>query len=159
MKKKPFWNYRNIFFLILATSWCSGLSFFTLDNLFAINGEFGLEKHPWQFPLIKIHSASAFAMMISYGFILGAHVKMTWKMEPRLISGIIVAIMPLLLAISGYFLYYIASDISRQIIGYFHVIIGFFLPLMLVIHIKKAIKRKKVARLRRVISKGGAHEN
>ena len=152
--KKPFWNYKNIFFIILATSWCSGLSFFILDNLFTITGEFGPEKHPWQYPIIKIHSAAAFLMMISYGFFLGAHAKKNWKLNPKLISGIIVSIMPFLLAISGYLLYYIASDLSRSIIGYIHFAIGFTLPLILVIHIINVVKKKNVKKVRRF-----SHEN
>lgn len=147
--KKPFWSYKNIFFIILATSWCSGVTFFILDNLFEITGEFGVEKHPFQYPLIKIHSAAAFLMMISYGYFLGAHARVNWKMKPRLISGVIVAIMPFLLAISGYLLYYIASDISRKIIGYFHFAIGFILPLILIIHIVKAVNKKKAGRIKR----------
>jgi len=133
-------------FILITVSLISGLAFFALNNWFEIKGEFGFEKHPAQFPILKIHGAAAFLMMMTYGFFLGGHARAGWKVKNRPILGIIVAILPLLLMISGYLLYYIASDLTREIVVYFHVIIGISLPIILILHIKTAAKKLKKAR-------------
>lgn len=80
--------------------------------------------------------------MVTYGFFLGAHVRKSWKVKPQPVSGIIVMIMPILLIISGWLLYYIATDNSRQIVSLFHFSIGLLLPIALIIHIRDVTSQK-----------------
>ena len=72
-------RYKWLFSSLLMASWISGLTFFILNKWITIEGDFGPEKHPWQFPTLQIHGAAAFLMMISFGYILGAHVPPSWK--------------------------------------------------------------------------------
>ena len=52
--------YRWFLYTITAASWLTGLMFFVLSRWFMVEGEFGPEKHPWQFPILMAHGASAF---------------------------------------------------------------------------------------------------
>tara|TARA_B110000503_G_scaffold126804_1_gene195825 strand:- start:451 stop:690 length:240 start_codon:yes stop_codon:yes gene_type:complete len=72
--KNPEWSYKKLFYLILATSSITGLAFFILNNFVNITGEFGLEKHPVQYPILKIHGAPSFLIVVVFGYFLSAHV-------------------------------------------------------------------------------------
>ncbi|MFT6333024.1 MAG: hypothetical protein ACJAW3_001374 [Lentimonas sp.] len=142
-------RYQFWLFILIAISFLSGVGFFILSEFFNVMGEFGQEKHPAGFTILKIHGGAAFLMMATYGFFLGGHVKKAWKMKTKPIFGIITAILPLLLMITGYLLYYIAADLMREIVEYTHLGIGVLLPIILTAHIlNPPSKNKKQRRLR-----------
>jgi hypothetical protein len=139
------WDYKKCFFVILSVSWITGLSFFILNNFIDIEGEFGLEKHPWQFPILKIHGGVSFLIMVVFGYFLSAHVRknLYLKNKKGIKSGLLLLSMPILCIITAYALYYISSDSSRQIMSYAHFFIGFLLPFVLLFHIVKMAKSTK----------------
>ncbi|MFT4718216.1 MAG: hypothetical protein ACI9IL_000547 [Rickettsiales bacterium] len=144
--KRKKWDYKKCFFLVLSTSWITGLTFFILSEFFIINGEFGAESHPWQFPILKIHGASSFFIMVIFGYFLSAHVKKNWHSKNKKpLLGIVLLLMPILSMITAYTLYYISSDSFRNIVGYIHLFIGFLLPFILIAHIfqMKSISKNK----------------
>jgi len=141
-KSSWYLDYKKWFYLILCCSWVTGITFFIFNNFIIIQGEFGEEKHFLQYPVLKTHGIFAFAIMVTYGFFLGAHVRKSWKVKPQPVSGIIIMIMPILLIISGWLLYYIATDNSRQIVSLFHFSIGLLLPIALIIHIRDVTSQK-----------------
>lgn len=128
-------RYKNWLYFVLAISFLSGFIFFMLDNFVSIEGEFGLEKHPLQFLSLKIHGGAAFLMMITYGFFLGSHVKISWRVKPVRKFGIILMLIPALLALSAYILYYASNDEFHQIVGYIHFGLGMCFPIILLVHI------------------------
>lgn len=130
---------------IFLLAWGSGLMFFVLKTWFVMEGDFGPIKHAWQYPSLQIHGAAAFLMMITYGFLLGTHVYHAWKVKPLRIFGLLLMALPILLMISGYALYYIAEDIARDLVGYFHLAIGFSLPFVLIGHILRHTHKKRTA--------------
>jgi hypothetical protein len=132
-------------FSIFTFAWCSGVAFFVLKTWFIVEGEFGPEKHPFQFTSLQIHGLIAFLMMITYGYFLGTHVQNTWKMKSKRTSGILLVAIPAFMMITAYLLYYIAKDRTREIIGYVHLGVGFILPLILTIHV---IQKKKKPNIR-----------
>lgn len=130
-------RFRKGLFALYATAWCSGITFFVLKTWFVVDGDFGPFKHPWQFPSLQIHGAAAFLMMITFGFLLGAHVQYTWGIKKRKKSGVAIVTMNVLLMMSAYLLYYIVQNELRNIIEYVHLAIGFALPFALLFHIWK----------------------
>ena len=147
LKQTPWYlDYKKWFEIILSASWISGLSFFIFNNFITTTGEFGIEKHPAQYPILKAHGACAFIIMVTYGYYLGAHVRKNWKVSPKPISGLTLFSIPILLIISGWILYYIASDNLRQNIGYAHFSLGLILPIILVIHIRDVTSKKGKAK-------------
>ena len=134
--KMPGW-FRKALYGLYATAWCSGSSFFVLKTWFVVEGEFGPVKHAWQFPALQLHGATAFLMMITLGFLLGAHVQHAWALGRHRKRGLALIILTSALIISAYLLYYIAQDGLREAIGYIHLAIGLSLPIALLLHIRK----------------------
>jgi hypothetical protein len=129
--------YRRIFYSFLALSLCSGLLFFILEQWFVIEGEFGPQKHPWQGTVIRIHGASAFFMLMSFGALLAAHIPYGWKSTRSRKSGLVVASLVALQIVLGYLLYYLAGETIREYTGYVHILLGLIMPIALFIHVQQ----------------------
>ncbi len=136
------WNNRIILFLFLSISWCSGLTFFILNTWVEVEGEFGVEKHPFQYPILKTHGASAFIMMIIFGFLIAAHIPAGLKQKRNKITGIILIIINVFMIITAYLLYYSGEE-YRSLVSYAHFIVGLFFPLLLIFHL---LNRKKISK-------------
>ncbi|HEY6530609.1 MAG TPA: hypothetical protein VIZ65_18120 [Cellvibrionaceae bacterium] len=129
--------YRRIFYSFLALSLCSGLLFFILEQWFVIEGEFGPQKHPWQGVVIRIHGASAFFMLMSFGALLAAHIPYGWKSTRSRKSGLFIASLVGLQIVLGYLLYYLAGETMREYTGYVHILLGLIMPIALFIHVQQ----------------------
>ncbi|MBL4674195.1 MAG: hypothetical protein JKX81_18185 [Arenicella sp.] len=122
-------------FIGIASSLVSGVLFFALKTWFDIEGEFGPEKHPWQFPTLKIHAASAFFMMIFSGAMHGSHVQFGWRSKRSRNTGSVLVSLFALQIGSAYSLYYLSDELTRVITEYIHLGVGLTLPLGLAAHI------------------------
>lgn len=137
-------------FALISLAWISGVAFFGLKTWFMVEGDFGPEKHPWQFPALQAHGLIAFLMMITYGYFLGTHVQQAWKVKPRRTLGIFLVGVPAFQMITAYLLYYVNwEDKSRQIIEYSHLGVGFLLPVILISHVflPKFFKKRRLNRI------------
>lgn len=134
---------RRSLYALLALSWVSGIVYFVLSRWMQVEGEFGPEKHPWQFPLLKIHGAAAFLMLMAIGAMLVNHVPATWRTHRSRGFGVALVIGVSLMVISAWCLYYAANEQWRPILGNTHAAIGFALPAILAIHI---LRGRRVAR-------------
>ncbi|MEM7019498.1 MAG: hypothetical protein AAF512_19445 [Pseudomonadota bacterium] len=128
-------TYQRILFSALALSWCSGVCFFVLSTWFMVEGEFGPEKHPWQYPSLMVHGGAAFLMIFCYGALLASHVTSAWPLKRSRITGLSIAIAVGLQIITAYLLYYLASESLRVWTVNVHLTVGFCLPLLLVFHL------------------------
>tara|TARA_B100000959_G_scaffold239878_1_gene260771 strand:- start:370 stop:960 length:591 start_codon:yes stop_codon:yes gene_type:complete len=140
-------------FALVVLAWCSGVAFFVLKTWFMVEGEFGPEKHPFQFPALQVHGFIAFLMMITYGYFLGTHVQHSWNLKPKRILGFILVAFPAFQMITSYLLYYVNwEDESREIIEYLHLGVGFVLPLILILHVflPRILIKRRAKRMQRV---------
>ena len=148
--RKP---YQVWLFTLFAIAWCSGVAFFVLKAWFMVEGDFGPEKHPWQFPALQVHGFTAFLMMITFGYFIGTHVQHSWNVRPRRIFGIILVVFPVFQIVTSYLLYYVDwKRDSRAILEYMHLGVGFTLPFILVIHVflPKYIQKRKIRLMQQV---------
>lgn len=136
-------NFRLWLFAILLVSWCTGIAFFVLSKWVTVEGEFGPEKHPWQFPVLKVHGAAAFLMMITYGIMLGTHVPTSWKQKRQKRMGLALVIAQGFIIVTAYLLYYAAADTFRLAISYAHASTGFIFPFLLAWHIFHGVKTRR----------------
>jgi len=127
--------YRNGLFTVLAASWTTGIIFFILSRYITVPGDFGPEKHPWQYPVLQIHGAAAFFMMMAFGSIIATHIPMTWKLQRLRKLGLTMAAAIGLQIVSAYFLYYLANEDWRAWVANSHAALGVSLPLLLASHI------------------------
>ncbi|PCJ32711.1 MAG: hypothetical protein COA90_01930 [Gammaproteobacteria bacterium] len=135
--------YRRGLYALFASSWLTGSTFFALSRWFIVEGDFGPEKHPWQFPILMIHGASAFLVMFFFGFVMASHVPITWKLKKIRTIGIILVSAISFQIISAYFLYYLANEDVRDVFANLHALIGFTLPFIILLHVLHAMKIRK----------------
>jgi len=115
-------------------------------NGVTIEGDFGPEKHPLQFPTLQLHGASAFLMMMSFGAMLAAHLPASWKTKRSRNIGITLASVVGLQMIGGYCLYYLSGEDIRQWISWFHLSLGVSLPLILSSHVVVGRRSRRARR-------------
>ncbi|PHS69175.1 MAG: hypothetical protein COB23_07450 [Methylophaga sp.] len=138
--------YRRSLYLLFTVSWVTGNIFFALSRWFMVEGDFGPEKHPWQFPVLMLHGASAFMVMFFFGFVMASHVPVAWKLKKIRALGILLVSAVSFQIISAYLLYYLANETVRDVIANLHAAVGFSLPIILTIHIVHAIRSRQQAK-------------
>ncbi|HAC34490.1 MAG TPA: hypothetical protein DCF45_08235 [Gammaproteobacteria bacterium] len=121
--------------LAYAVSVASGLLFFILNTWVTVEGDFGPQKHPWQYSTLKLHGAAAFAMMLFFGALLNHHIPQNWKGHAARRSGQAMTLIVSLQIVTAWLLYYLADETIRQWIVYLHLSAGLTLPLLLIVHI------------------------
>ncbi|PHR92578.1 MAG: hypothetical protein COA69_07000 [Robiginitomaculum sp.] len=136
-------NTRLILFVTLATSWFTGFGFFLLDTFFQIEGEFGVEKHPFQNTALTLHGAAAFLMMIWFGGLVATHVPMGWRTKRLRFWGLSLITGLCLQIFTAYCLYYLANELARDVVKWVHLGIGLILPAILTGHILAGISHHK----------------
>ncbi len=130
-------------FVVLLTSWSTGIAFFVLNRWFEVEGDFGLEKHPWQTNILKIHGGSAFLMMMAFGFLLSGHVTAGWKTKRLRIQGSTLVVAHGFLILSAYALYYAGGETFRRVVSYAHASVGVLYPCLLVWHLRAGRVRRR----------------
>lgn len=136
--------YRCSLFVTLTVSWCTGIAFFIFSRYITIDGDFGPEKHPWQFPVLMVHGVAAFLMMMACGSLLTNHVPSGWRQNKLRLMGLTLVAFLVLQVVSAYLLYYLSSDEVRAVTSNIHAASGFLFPLVLIVHIVhgKRLKRR-----------------
>ena len=148
---------RRALYATLALSWCTGIAFYVLSRWVLVEGEFGPQKHPWQFPILKVHGAAAFLMLMGIGAMFAQHVPTAWRTRRSRPLGIVIIAMLSFMALSAWCLYYLADEHWRPILGTVHASVGLCLPLVLTIHIVGGRRqRRALAQVRRSAVPGTA---
>ncbi len=135
-------TYRLILIGAILTSWTTGVTVYVFQEWVRVNGEFGLTYHPVQTITRQIHGASAFAMMIIYGYLLASHVPFGWKQKRQRKLGLLLLGLQFLLIISGYTIYYSGNKSLVHFTATAHIIVGLTFPLILISHIALALKAR-----------------
>ncbi len=126
---------RRVLYTVLATSWATGIAFYTLRRWFQIEGDFGLETHHWQQPILQMHGAAAFAMLMLIGAMLANHVPAGWRSGRSRVHGVVLACSMSVMAISAWCLYYLGVEDIRTWIANVHLLIGLTMPIQIGVHI------------------------
>ena len=84
---------------------------------------------------MKLHGAGAMIALFFVGSVMNSHIRRAIKAGRNLESGWSMIAVLLALVITGYGLYYLASENSRPIWSAVHWIIGLAFPLVLILHI------------------------
>ncbi|MEM6453560.1 MAG: hypothetical protein AAF772_00560 [Acidobacteriota bacterium] len=126
---------RRFLFALILLSWVSGITFFVLNTWVTVEGEFGPQKHPQQFNVLKAHGAAAFLQLMVFGYLLADHVPKGWRVTRMRGIGLTLVIAQSLLVVSAYGLYYMGDEDRRQIVAYVHYAVGFSLPFLLIAHL------------------------
>ena len=108
-----------------------------------VEGDFGPEKHPWQYPVLQLHGAAAFLMMIVFGSIIAAHLPASWSLNRmRIIGSLMIGVVSLQI-ITAYGLYYLSDEQIRHWVANMHAAVGVTLPLVLIFHLVMGVKTRR----------------
>jgi MFS family permease len=122
-------------FAVLAGLWGTGVAWLVLRYGMQHQGEFGPSPHPLQPWALRIHALFAFTALWLGGMLWAVHIVPTWRRGHRRASGILTIASLLLLAASGYLLYYIGDDRWRVSVSMLHWILGLFAIVPFLVHL------------------------
>lgn len=141
--------YRIAVYLILGSTWSTGILWLVFHYLLQRHGQFGVEPHPLEAWWLTLHGASAFAALWLFGLLWGIHIRSSWRLPRRRPSGIVLIAFFAVLIVSGYLLYYAADDGIRSVVRVAHWAVGLALIVPLALHVLRAKRwHEKQASLR-----------
>jgi len=89
---------------------------------------------------LRLHGLAAFAGLFVLGVLAAAHIPQGWRLSHRRrwagqrSSGVLLCVIGALLALTGYLLYYFASEALRPALGWAHAFIGVVMGVLIASH-------------------------
>lgn len=128
-------THRRALYAIFALLLISGLLWLGFHYFVSLKTDFGDTHHPLEAWWLKLHGLAAMLSLIVFGSLMPGHIRNAWQYRKnRGSGGTMVAVMTVL-ALTGYFLYYVGSEEIRQFTGIVHWAIGLALTPLLIMHI------------------------
>jgi hypothetical protein len=121
----------------------SGAVWWILHRWFQSAGEFGPQPHRWQPGLLMIHGAAALISLIVVGTLIPLHMKRGWRARLNRPNGVMLVGVTLLLALTGYALYYAGGEQLRATSSLVHTVLGLAFPLALWWHILRGRRARR----------------
>jgi hypothetical protein len=109
--------------LIFGALWLSGCEWLILHYFCAQPADFGPVQHPWAPLILKVHGWIAVAAVFLLGWITARHVSDRWPQMLKRVSGVAIASVAAILAVTGYALYY-TTDRLHDLAGAAHEVLG-----------------------------------
>lgn len=95
---------------------------------------------------MKIHGAAAMVFLAVFGSLVPLHLRRGWVLRLNRPSGIAITAVCLLMAASGWALYYAGGENARAVVSAAHWILGLLFPVVIIAHVM-AGKRRTAARV------------
>jgi hypothetical protein len=121
-------------YLILGTLWLSGVMWLVLDQFFESQGPFGTIPSPWRPPVLLAHGALAILSMYLLGWVTARHVIRLWPGRLRRLSGGALAALLVLLALSGFALFFVSDDRWQHFAAVAHEVLGLGITVLAIQH-------------------------
>jgi len=109
--------------LIFGALWLSGCYWLLLHYFFARPSDFGTVEHPCSPAILRIHGWIAVGAVFLLGWITARHVSDRWPQTIKRVSGVGIASVAAVLALTGYALYY-TTDRLHDFAGAIHEVLG-----------------------------------
>jgi hypothetical protein len=116
--------------------WLSGCYWLILHYFFAQPSDFGPVQHPWAPQTLRVHGWIAVAGVFLLGWITARHVSDRWSQTAKRVSGLAIAGVAVVLAVTGYALYY-TTDRLHDVAGVIHETVGGIAILLALTHWKR----------------------
>lgn len=104
--------------------WLSGCIWLVLHLFFQTPTQFGAEPHVWEPPLLLIHGVLGVPALYLLGWISARHALDGWRMARRRLTGGIISSVLVILALSGFGLFFVTGDAVRTTVALLHEILG-----------------------------------
>jgi hypothetical protein len=126
--------------LVFAIAWSSGALWLLFHYFLQRQGEFGLEPHPLEHWWLRLHGLTAFAALWLGGLLWALHVRDGLRRPQRRASGLAIMSAFVVLAASGYLVYYADEGGARDVAAVLHWSVGLLLAVPLVAHWRGAAR-------------------
>ena len=113
----------------------TGLAWLALDRGVRVAGDFGPEHHPAEHWMLIVHGIAAYLFLLVAGALIPVHVKLGWSIDRNRVSGVTLASILGLLALTALGLYYLGDDALRGWSSTAHWLAGLVALPALVIHV------------------------
>ena len=123
---------RYFLYAVLGLLFLSGVAWAYWNYLAASPGDFETGAKTWA---MKIHGATAMAILVLIGMLLTGHVRFAWRARRNRANGSVFLSAFAVLTITGYGLYYAGGERLRAWTSWIHLGVGLVLPILLLIHI------------------------
>jgi hypothetical protein len=107
---------------------------------YSVGAGAGELPHPLEAWSLRLHGLAAFAGLFVLGALAAAHIPQGWRLSQRRRwagqrgSGVLLCAMGGILVLSGYLLYYFASESVRPALGWAHAAIGLTMAVLIASH-------------------------
>ena len=113
----------------------SGAAWLTAKYFLRPVGQFGETIHPIEPWAIKVHGAATMAILFFLGSLMNSHFRRALKSGRNLVSGWMMLVTMMLLTLTGFGLYYVASESDRPLWSRIHWTVGLGLAVLIVVHV------------------------
>ncbi|HEY1148816.1 MAG TPA: DUF4405 domain-containing protein [Pseudoduganella sp.] len=127
--------HRRVIYAVLSLLALSGAAWLVARFAMRPVGQFGETVHPLEPLAMKVHGGAAMVTLFFVGSLMNAHIRRAIKAKRNLAAGWSVVVAMLTLIVSGYALYYVASEESRPIWSATHWILGLAGAMLFVVHV------------------------
>ena len=107
---------------------------------YSIGAGAGELPHPLETWCLRLHGLAAFAGLFMLGVLAAAHIPQGWRLSHRRrwagqrSSGVLLCAIGALLVLSGYLLFYFASESVRPALGWAHAFVGMTMAVLIASH-------------------------
>lgn len=136
---------RRMVYTVATALWTSGALWLLFHYFLKVQGDFGVQPHPLEAWWLKLHGACAFAALFLGGLLWAAHVRPGLSLRRRRRSGLTIVGAWLVLALTGYLLYYLSDEDWRSGVGIVHWVVGLALAVPLVLHSLRGRRQRLAA--------------
>jgi len=95
----------------------------------------GGAPHPSEAWWMRLHGAAFIGLLVVFGALLPGHVVQNWRQRMNRFSGLTMVILIVLLALSGYGLYYLVDERLRAVTSTLHWLLGLTASIALPTHV------------------------
>ena len=89
--------------------WLTGCVWWALHRYFAVPGDFGVVRHPWEPTIAWLHGVLAIATAFLFGWVVARHGSEGWQQRKRRLSGGALTAVVAVLSISGFALFFLVD--------------------------------------------------
>jgi hypothetical protein len=128
-------RHKRLAYATFALLWVSGALWLLFHYFLGVEGDFGPEPHALEKWWLRLHGLAGMLALVALGSLLTNHVRLAWQRNKNRTSGLPMLALTVWLAVTGYALYYFASDANAAWLPLLHWIAGLALPLALTAHV------------------------
>jgi hypothetical protein len=111
-------------YVVFGAVWLTGCIWWALHRYFAMPGDFGVVRHPWEPTVAWMHGALAIATAFMFGWVMARHGSEGWHQHKRRTSGGAFTAVVAVLSLSGFALFFVIdADWQRRTAG-LHDVLG-----------------------------------